>query len=118
MRLGRITRVLLPVHRLLHSHVDELTRGILRSRPGKLVVLNLRHTMQTTTAALAALIILRRKLMDAGSDLLIWGLCGQANWLYEICRMHNLLPRRQGRSRGTHTGIVDEQADVEACTAA
>ena len=50
--------------------------------------------VETTTAALARLILLRRNLLKTGRDLLIIGLHGRAQGLYEVTRMTDLLPRR------------------------
>ena len=59
------------------------------------IVINLDRTNWTTTAALARLVLLRRKLLFQGRDLRIVGLHNRANGLYEVTRMTNLLPREQ-----------------------
>ena len=83
----------LPV-RLTHTDVLDIGREILRKSPGKVVVLDLRKTQETTTAALAGLIILRKRQIRAGGDLLLLGLTGKAQYLYEILRLTKILPRR------------------------
>ncbi len=83
----------LPAH-LGHTDVLDIGRVIRRDFSGKVVVLDLRRTQDTTTAALAALIILRKHQIQAGGDLLLLGLTGKAQYLYEILRLTKILPRR------------------------
>jgi len=71
----------------------ELAGLIARGGEPRMVVVDLERTSQTTTAALARLIVLRRNLMETGRDLRVLGLRGRASGLYEINRMGNLLPR-------------------------
>ena len=58
-----------------------------------LVLLDLSQTIDTTTAALARLVLLRRDLLRSGSDLKIIGLLGRARDLYEVSRLAGALPR-------------------------
>ena len=58
-----------------------------------LVLLDLRQTVDTTTAALARLVLLRRELLRVHSDLKIVGLFGRAKDLYEVSRLAGALPR-------------------------
>ncbi len=58
------------------------------------VFIDLGSAGETTTAALARLVSLRRNLLHDGRDLCILGLHGQPRDLYNICRLGNLLPRR------------------------
>ncbi len=60
-----------------------------------MIRLELQRVVETTTAALARLIALRCNLRRSGRDLMITGLCGQAENLYEFNRMTILLPRDQ-----------------------
>jgi len=62
------------------------------SRPRTVRVL-LEETNETSTAALARLVALRRHLRRSGGELRIVGLRGRAEALYEINRMSPLLPR-------------------------
>ena len=57
------------------------------------VLLDLQDTVETTTATLARLIVLRQELRRSGRDLLIAGLTGRAESLYQICRISRALPR-------------------------
>ena len=59
------------------------------------VLLDLRQTTETTTPALARLILLRRRLLRSGRDLLIVGLAGRAEALYRIARIEKILPRTE-----------------------
>jgi len=62
-----------------------------------MIRLELQRVVETTTAALARLVALRRTLRRSGRDLRITGLCGQAENMYEFNGMATLLPRcRQG----------------------
>jgi len=56
------------------------------------VLLDLGQTTETTTAAFARLIVLRRKLRMAGCDLRLLHLHGSARQVYEVNRMGDLLP--------------------------
>jgi hypothetical protein len=89
-----ITRLSFSKPLLQHADVVDLERTIAVQAPGRVVVLDLRQTRETTTAALAGLILLRRRQIQAGGDLLLLGLTGKANYLYEILRLANILPRR------------------------
>ena len=83
-----------PRERLGHTDVLELGRKMQSMAAGKVVVLDLRKTRDTTTAALAGLIQLRHRQIQAGGDLLLLGLNGKAQYLYEILRLAKILPRR------------------------
>jgi ABC-type transporter Mla MlaB component len=77
------------------SHKDALSIAdhARSARQDGLVVLDLSDTSETTTAALACLIVLRQKLLRSGRDLRLTGLSGRAESLYQICRLKDLLPR-------------------------
>ena len=62
-------------------------------RSAKLILLDLRSTSETSTAALAKLILLRRSLMKGGRDLRVTNMTGGADALYKICRLAGLLPQ-------------------------
>lgn len=64
-----------------------------------LVCLDLAETTDTTTAALAKLIVLRRDLLRTGRDLRIIGLAGRAQGVYEISRLDRILPRCEAVAR-------------------
>ena len=56
--------------------------------------LDLTEAIETTTAALARLVILRQKLMQRQADLRLVGLHGQALAVYTVSRLDNVLPIR------------------------
>ena len=64
------------------------------AHPDIIVVIWLKAVCQTTTAALARLVALRRELRRVGTDLRLVGLTGRAEALFEINRMNHLLPRQ------------------------
>ena len=64
--------------------------------------LGLPAVTRTTTAALARLIVLRKSLRQEGRDLMVVGLTGQAEALYEINRLQLVLPRRQETAEMAH----------------
>ncbi len=102
-----IDRITFSRERLTHADVAAL-RPDVRSKPaGRVVVLDLRQTSETTTAALAALILLRRERIAADGDLLILGLTGKAQYLYEILRLAKVLPRRPCISPRRHRQRCD-----------
>lgn len=80
------------------ARISRQARGTGRAR---MILLNLRETTETTTAALAKLILLRSRLIRSGCDLRIVGLTGKADALYRVERMERILPRRQ-HHRGDH----------------
>ena len=61
----------------------------------KTVLIDLVQTYETTTAALAKLVVLCRHLLKSGRDLCILGLRGRTKGLYELCRLTDLLPQEQ-----------------------
>jgi hypothetical protein len=66
-------------------------RALLESSP--LVILDLHRAANATTAAFARLILLRRTLLRSGRDLRLSGLRGEVIGLYEINRLHAVLPQ-------------------------
>lgn len=69
-----------------------LARRILARRSWQFVHIRLDHTLHTSTAALARLVLLRRELLKRGRELRIAGLQGKAKALYDINRLDNILP--------------------------
>jgi len=62
------------------------------SESSGMVIVDLTNTCETSTAALAKLILVRRCLMQSGRDLLVSGLSGQAVALYRTHLLTKLLP--------------------------
>jgi ABC-type transporter Mla MlaB component len=116
----RIKRIVYPFEKLRHADVMTIGKDIQRSAGGKVVVLDLRHTKEATTAALAGLILLRQRQIKAGGDILLVGLDGKAQYLYEILRLAKILPRRPcitpRRVQQKTQGRASEFADVDKVT--
>lgn len=68
-------------------------QALARHEP-RTVVISLQRTSDTSTAALATLVLFRRALLKAGGDLRLLGLHGRAKSLYEVCRMNTVLPQQ------------------------
>ena len=67
----------------------------------KITCIKFEGVTDTTTAALARLILLRMDLLESGRDLQIVGLSGHARALYEIDKLERVLPQRRPRARLT-----------------
>lgn len=66
--------------------------AVKKNRSGTVILLRLDSASNTSTAALARLVLLRRNLLAKGLDIEIGGLNGRAKAVYEITRMKYLLP--------------------------
>ncbi len=76
---------------LSYADVRRLESSILGS--GRMtVLLDFAHVEDASTAALARLVVVRRKLLRSGCDLHILHLHGHARSVYEVARMDRLLP--------------------------
>ncbi len=78
---------------LTYAAADMLAGKALRVSPGDTIVVDLAGSERATTAGLARLVALRRRLRVRGRDLRLLGLHGQTKQLYHIYRMDNLLPQ-------------------------
>jgi len=78
-------------HMSYHDAVD-IAKNVRCGGTSETVLLDLAQTTETTTAALARLIVLRRKLRRSGCDLRLLHLHGSARQVYEVNRMGLLLP--------------------------
>jgi hypothetical protein len=58
----------------------------------RLIFLDFTNCSDTSTAALAQLVAIRRRLLHLGRDLVITGLHGRARGVYEINRLQAVLP--------------------------
>jgi ABC-type transporter Mla MlaB component len=80
-------------------------RGIARRALGlsqtPVVCVNLEQTVDTSTGALARLVLLRSDLLKGGRDLRLVGLGGRARALYEIHHMETLVPSDAAPSLGS-----------------
>ncbi len=80
---------------LSYEKACEIANQASAVRGHETIRLELQRVVETTTAALARLVALRRDLRRSGRDLRITGPCGQAESLYEFNGMAALLPRSQ-----------------------
>jgi hypothetical protein len=94
MGRGNVKRIVFEGERLTNADVLNLAEEFLPTSHGRVVVLDLRTCRETTTAALASLILLRRRQIQTDGDLLLLGLTGKAHYLYELLRLAKVLPRR------------------------
>ena len=78
--------------RLMASDVDTIASKLSKLDRQQAVVIDLKSTRDTSTAALAKLVRLRSLLRQNGCHLFIYGLGGRAKAMYEIYRMVKLLP--------------------------
>ena len=76
-----------------YDHAGRIVEVIRQSGSQGSYCLDCRSVTQVTTAALAHLIALRSQLRDRGSELFLHGLHGQARSIYEVHKMHHLLPQ-------------------------
>ena len=91
---GIVMNIEYSARRLTYDDASRIAQQVLSAAAlSPSVVLSLEQTTETTTAALARLVLLRKQLLKAGRDLKVIGLSGRANDLYEITRMSGLLPR-------------------------
>ncbi len=75
-----------------YHDADHLARVVRRQGDRGMIVLDLKQTTHTTTAALARLTVLRRNLLMTGGDLHLQHLRGRTRNVYDIHRMAGLLP--------------------------
>ncbi len=104
MVLGNVLAIKHGAQRLRAADAIHIAEQAWRFARPRMVLLDLRRTTDATTAALARLILLRRRLLKAGRDLRIRGLTGRADALYRIARMERLLPRGRRRDRRASAG--------------
>jgi len=102
----RCATVRFTASRLTYQDVCALARRILDRPRCELFVLDLEQTTDTSTAALARLVGLRRDLLAGGRDLRILGLHGRANDLYELSRLGRILPRLEPPAPAASAGCV------------
>ena len=99
--------------RLTYRQACELAATACRG-PGALdVLIDLRQTTETTTGALARLVVLRLELRQHGRDLRITGLRGRARAVYEVNGMRAFLPMASGVWRAEQeAGGVQQSAEA------
>ena len=92
MIAGNVVRIGCESHSLSYDDAKELARQAIAASEGWTVVLDLGTITETTTAALAKLVALRRQLRKTGRDLRIICPHGKAKHLYDVSRLDKLLP--------------------------
>ena len=75
-----------------YSDACKVTQAALIQRPAHLICVDLDEVEDVTTCALAKLIILRRALLAQRKELRLAGLRGRALAMYELSKLHRLLP--------------------------
>jgi hypothetical protein len=81
-----------------HDHARAVTRWAMRHGRSARVVIDFSLAPDATTAAFAALVLLRRQLLAQGRDLRLEGLAGRAYQVYCVNRLESVLPQEQRSS--------------------
>ena len=76
-----------------HEDAAAISKWVLRRETARTVVIDLSRVTDTTTAAFATLVVLRRKLLRRGRDLRVSGLHERARFIYAISRLDGVLPQ-------------------------
>jgi anti-anti-sigma regulatory factor len=84
--------VVLKADTFSHEHVRAISRWALRPERAAVVVVDLSRADDATTAAFAALVVLRRALLRDGRDLRLSGLRDRPRQLYAVNRLDGVLP--------------------------
>ena len=92
MVAGHVRTVKHHMSRFSYRDAADIAEQVHRDASSDLVLVDLVHTTEATTAAFARLVVLRRALRRFGGDLHLVHLHGRARKVYEINRMNELLP--------------------------
>lgn len=92
MIAGNVVRIEYASDNLSYDDARELARQAVAAKEGWTVVIDLGGITETTTAALARLVALRRQLRKTGRELRIVCPHGRAKHLYDVWRLGELLP--------------------------
>ena len=82
-----------------YDDAGKIAEKVTATTGNKITCIKLEGVTDTTTAALARLILLRRDLLESDRDLRIVGLSGHARVLYEISKLESVLPQRSSETR-------------------
>src|SRR4051812_37726455 len=96
-----------------HDLARAVTRWALRPGRSARVVIDFSHAADATTAAFAALVLLRRKLLAHGRDLRLEGLAGRAYQLYCVNRLESVLPRAEETAEMGMPAASDEAPEAQ-----
>jgi anti-anti-sigma regulatory factor len=77
-----------------HSHCDacRIAQVALRERRAHTVIVDLKNVFDATTSAFARLVLLRRRLLQAGRDLRLINLHDRTASVYQVNRLAGVLP--------------------------
>ena len=81
-----------PGRRFSHEEANAISRWALRRETARTVVIDLSAATDATTAAFATLVLLRRQLLRDGRDLRVDGLRDRAQNVFDVNRLHAVLP--------------------------
>ena len=85
--------IVIPVRAsITHAEAQRLSQTAETSHAER-VILDLRKTIDATTAGFARLVLLRSKLLREGRNVVLCGLTGQPAKLFEVHRLETVLPR-------------------------
>ena len=96
MVANQVSVIATPAH-LTHDAACRIARNAQRNHAAHTFVIDLSRTSEADTAGFAQLVLLRRSLLREGRDLRLAGLRDRAQKLYEINRLHDVLPRLTDR---------------------
>ena len=76
------------------SHFDacKIAQLALRDRQARTVIVDLKNVFDATTSAFARLVLLRRRLLEAGRDLRLINLHDRTASVYQVNRLAGVLP--------------------------
>jgi anti-anti-sigma regulatory factor len=77
---------------LSHSEACHIAHLALRERRAHTVIVDLKNVFDATTSAFARLVLLRRRLLQAGRDLRLVNLHDRTASVYQINRLAGVLP--------------------------
>ena len=77
---------------LSYHDAEQIAHRALGAKEGRTILIDLGQIAETTTAALARLVALRRQLRRSGRELCVVRPRGRAKHLYDVWRLGELLP--------------------------
>ena len=77
---------------LSHSDACRIAQVALRDRRAHTVIVDLKNVFDATTSAFARLVLLRRRLLQAGRDLRLINLHDRTASVYQVNRLAGVLP--------------------------
>jgi anti-anti-sigma regulatory factor len=77
---------------LSHSEACRIAQVALRDRRARTVIVDLKNVFDATTSAFARLVLLRRRLLQAGRDLRLINLHDRTASVYQVNRLAGVLP--------------------------